>query len=262
MATSDQRVRSAGALVSRIAILTFAATFAAGCKPSADPASGRSGAAKSDASTSVTPASAAAPASQAAGGAQPDLLSRADAGRIRGQASAPIWIVEVSDFQCPYCKQWHDETYKQVLAEYVQTGKARLAYVNHPLSTHANAVPAAEATMCASAQGKFWEMHDAVFDAQERWATLSNPSQVLDSLATSIRADMSPWRECMSSHATLPLIQADRDRSASAGVRSTPSFLIGSEVIMGSQPIGVFRETIERALKSAAQRPAGTPPAR
>jgi len=262
MATSDQRVRFAGAFVSRIAIFTFAAAFAAGCKPSADPASGRSGAPKSDASGSVTTASAATPAGQTASGAQPDLLARADAGRIRGQASAPIWIVEVSDFQCPYCKLWHDETYKQVVAEYVQTGKARIAYINHPLSNHANAVPAAEAAMCASAQGKFWEMHDAVFDAQERWAALSNPSQVMDSLATTVGAAMPAWRECMSSHATLPLIQADRDRSASAGVRSTPSFLIGSEVIAGSQPIGVFRETIERALKAAAQRPAGTPPAR
>jgi protein-disulfide isomerase len=262
MATSDQRVRSAGAFVCRIAILTFAATLAAGCKPSADPASGRSGGPKSDASTSVTPASAATPTGEAAGAAKSDLLTRADSGRIRGQASAPIWIVEVSDFQCPYCKLWHDETYKQVVAEYVQTGKARLAYVHHPLSIHANAVPAAEATMCASAQGKFWEMHDAVFDAQERWAALSNPSQVLDSLATSVGATMPAWRECMSSHATVPLIQADRDRSASAGVRSTPSFLIGSEVIMGAQPIGVFRETVERALKAAAQRPAGTPPAR
>jgi len=262
MATSDQRPRSAGAFVCRIAVLTFAATLAAGCKPSADPASGRSGAPKTDASTSVTPASGAASASESAGGAKTDLLARADAGRIRGQGSAAIWIVEVSDFQCPYCKLWHDETYKQVLAEYVQTGKARLAYVNHPLSIHANAVPAAEAAMCASAQGRFWEMHDILFEAQERWAALSNPSQVMDSLATGVGADMPSWRECMSSHATVPLIQADRDRSASAGVRSTPSFLIGSEVIMGSQPIGVFRETIERALKSAAQRPAGTPPAR
>jgi protein-disulfide isomerase len=262
MATSDQRARSAGALVCRIAILTLAATHAGACKPSADPATGRSAAAKTDVSAPVTPASTAAPAGQAAGGAKSDLLTRADSGRIRGAASAPIWIVEVSDFQCPYCKQWHDQTYKQLDAEYVKTGKARLAYVNHPLSIHPNAVPAAEATMCASAQGRFWEMHDAVFDAQERWAALPNPSQVLDSLAASVGTTMPPWRECMSSHATVPLIQADRDRSASAGVRSTPSFLIGSEVIMGSQPIGVFREAIERALKTAAQRPAGTPPAR
>lgn len=232
---------------------------AASCKPSADPASGQRASAARGATAAATPA--ATPAAPAGGAASANpLLTRADEGRIQGQPSAPIWIIEISDFQCPYCKMWHDETYPAILKEYVQTGKARMAYLNFPLPSHQNAVPAAEATMCASAQGKFWQMHDQVFGAQERWSPLQDPSRVLDSLATAAGAEMTAWRECMATHATLPLIQADRDRGSGAGVRSTPSFLIGSEALAGAQPLSVFRETIEKALKDAASRPAGGAP--
>ena len=92
---------------------------------------------------------------------------RADLARIQGSPTAPVWVIEVSDFQCPYCKQWHDQTYKKLRDEFVNTGKVRLAYVNFPLAQHAHAGPAAEGAMCASAQGKFWEMHDALFTTQE-----------------------------------------------------------------------------------------------
>jgi protein-disulfide isomerase len=93
----------------------------------------------------------------------------ADQARILGRPTAPVWVVEVSDFQCPYCKMWHDSTYETLKREYVNTGKVRLAYINFPLEKHRNAMPAAEAAMCAAAQGKFWEMHDALFDAQAKW---------------------------------------------------------------------------------------------
>ncbi|HMH86433.1 MAG TPA: thioredoxin domain-containing protein, partial [Gemmatimonadaceae bacterium] len=94
--------------------------------------------------------------------APPDSnITRADLARIQGSASAPVWVIEVSDFQCPYCKQWHDQTYAAFRDQYVNTGKVRLAYVNFPLASHVHAWPAAESAMCAGAQGKFWQMHDA-----------------------------------------------------------------------------------------------------
>src|SRR3954452_15584930 len=93
-------------------------------------------------------------------------ITRADLARIQGSPTAPLWVIEVSDFQCPYCKQWHDQTYNTFLNQYVKTGKVRLAYVNFPLQSHAHAWPAAEAAMCAGAQGKFWAMHDPLFTTQ------------------------------------------------------------------------------------------------
>src|SRR5438270_1961275 len=85
--------------------------------------------------------------------APPDSnITRADLARIQGSPNAPLWVIEVSDFQCPYCKQWHDQTYTAFVAQYVKTGKVRLAYVNFPLGIHVHAFPAAEAAMCAAAQ--------------------------------------------------------------------------------------------------------------
>src|SRR5471032_2002658 len=106
-----------------------------------------------------------APTFAAAGmsGLTDSISTMADRGRIRGAASAPVWLIEISDFQCPYCKRWHDEVFGIVDKEYVQTGKVRLAYLNYPLSSiHANARAAAEAAMCASVQGKFWELHESL----------------------------------------------------------------------------------------------------
>ena len=82
------------------------------------------------------------------------ISDRADRGRILGDSTAAIWIIMASDFQCPFCKQWHDSTFGKLTQEYVRTGKVRLAYMNYPLPQHKNAMPAAEASMCAAVQGK------------------------------------------------------------------------------------------------------------
>lgn len=187
-------------------------------------------------------------------GAPKDSLSTmADAGRIRGDAAAPIWVIEVSDFQCPYCKRWHDETYQAVDREFVKTGKVRLAFLNFPIaSLHPNALAASEAAMCASVQGKFWEMHASLFTTQEKWAPVSNPMAAFDTLARVAGVDSGKWRECMASHASLALINADRDRLASRGVQSTPTFYIGDEQVLGAQPVDSFRVAIKRQLAKAA----------
>jgi protein-disulfide isomerase len=180
------------------------------------------------------------------------LLQRADRGRIQGDGAAPVWVIVASDFQCPYCQVWHTETYPALVKDYVRTGKIRMAYLNYPLNSHRNAWPAAEAAMCASAQGMFWEMHDAIFANQGLWSGMANAMQLFDSLAVNkfaLNAD--EWRSCMSSHATAPLVQADFERLRGAGVESTPSFFVGDRGISGAQPTDVFRAAIEQALAKA-----------
>ena len=180
--------------------------------------------------------------------ANDSLSTLADRGRIQGSASAPVWLVEVSDFQCPYCRMWHDSTYAAIVRDYVSTGKVRLAYLNYPLGIHVNAVPAAEAAMCASAQNKFWPMHDLLFETQDKWEQLPDPNVFFDSLATRAGVDHPQWIACVSKHLSRPLIEADRSRSQQRGVQSTPSFFIGDEAIAGAQPIADFRAAIERQL--------------
>jgi protein-disulfide isomerase len=173
---------------------------------------------------------------------------KADLARIQGSATAPVWVIEVSDFQCPYCKQWHDETYQVLRDEFVRTGKIRLAYINFPLAQHQFAWPAAESAMCAGAQGKFWEMHDALFSTQSKWEALPSPAMFFDSLARAQGVDAPRWRQCIQSGKMKAWIQADHDRAQTAGAASTPSFIIGDKLLVGAQPITEFRRAIDSAL--------------
>jgi protein-disulfide isomerase len=184
-------------------------------------------------------------------GASDTLAARADSARVQGTPGAPIWIVEISDFQCPYCRQWHEETYPRVKREVIDAGKARFAYLNLPLPSHRNAWPAAEAAMCAGLQRKFWPMHDALFHSQDRWAQLSEPGAVFDSLATSIGLDVGRLRTCVASKALRPLIQADYDRAVEAGIQSTPTFMVGDARLEGAYPYENFRQAVDAALARA-----------
>ncbi len=199
--------------------------------------------------TETTTVARAETASTTARPAQTDsIITRADLARIQGSATAPLWVIEVSDFQCPFCKQWHDQTYGALRDQYVKTGKVRLAYVNFPLASHAHAWPAAESAMCAGAQGKFWPMHDGLFATQTRWQGLSSPTAVFDSLAQANGLDMQSWRDCVSSGKMKPLIEADHDRAARAGASATPSFMIGDQILTGAQPLTVLQRVIDSAL--------------
>jgi len=113
--------------------------------------------------------------------------------------------------------------------------------------------------MCAAAQGKFWEMHDALFSSQTRWAPLPKPGPTFDSLATQMGLAMPTWRQCVAKHSTAALIESDRDRSASAGVQSTPSFFVGDQPLAGAD--APLRQALDAAL--AKTRPSRVkPPAR
>ena len=186
--------------------------------------------------------------------ATPDSnITRADLARIQGRPNAPVWVILVSDFQCPYCKEWHDRVYTAFVNEFVTTGKARLAYINFPLNSHVYAWPSAEAAMCAGAQGKFWQMHDALFATQQRWEVMPSPATLFDSLARASGVDDAKWRECVKSGKMKPLIQADHDRAAQAGANATPSFMIGDQILTGAQPIEKIRQAIELAAAKPAK---------
>jgi protein-disulfide isomerase len=207
-------------------------------------------------SGSAPPASDTAPstARAAASSAPVDpLVVAADKGRIEGDANAKTWLIIASDFQCPFCKQWHDESYKTIYDEYVRPGKIKVAYVNYPLAQHQHAMPTAEAAMCASAQGKFWEFHEALFATQKQWEALTSPTAMLDSIAGAVGVDKNTWKQCIESGKLRPMIIADRDRSAAAGVRSTPTFLIGNRLLLGALPVDSLRVALDAEIaKSAA----------
>ena len=182
-------------------------------------------------------------------------ITSADKGRIAGDSSAKTWVIIASDFQCPFCRQWHEESYREFMQEYVRSGKVKVAYINFPLGQHQNAVPSAQAAMCASVQNKFWQYHDALFDSQKRWEEMPEPRPVLDSIAKAVGVDFAEWKKCVDSDRMLPLIFADRDRAAAAGVRSTPSFLVGGQIIAGAVPMSDLRPVIDSAIAKAGSSP-------
>ncbi len=176
------------------------------------------------------------------------LLARADSARIQGADTASLWVIEVSDYQCPFCRTWHEQTYEPFRREFVETGRVRFAYLHFPLPNHQNAWPAAEAAMCAAAQGRFWAMHDRIFATQQHWAAMPNATSHFDSLAADAGISMPEYRNCVMQRTMRPLVQGDFDRSLEVGVNSTPTFIIGNRMVLGAQPIEAFRQVIESEL--------------
>ena len=105
--------------------------------------------------------------------------------------------------------------------------------------------------MCAGVQGRFWEMHDALFRTQSRWAPMADPTALFDSLATSVGAELAPFRSCVESKATRPMIEADAARVSDAGVQATPTFFVGDQKIEGAVPLADLRLALDRALAKA-----------
>lgn len=176
------------------------------------------------------------------------LRMLADRSRIEGDSSAPLWIIDASDFQCPYCAEWQRNTHEALRAEYVRTGKVKLAFVNFPLEQHKHAMAAARAAMCAGVQGRFWPVHDAIFETQERWADATDAAPLFESIARTAGVRVEEWRSCFTSDVMDPLIIADRERAERAGVQSTPTFILGKLVLRGAAPIEEFRRLIDSTL--------------
>jgi protein-disulfide isomerase len=203
--------------------------------------------------SAATPGTAAGAAAAAGAGDSTAVRAIADTARILGSPQAKVWMLIVSDFQCPFCKRWHDETFETLRREYVETGKVRVAYLHFPLDQHEQALPTAEAAMCAGAQGKFWPYQTALFESAERWGRPGSQSAVYDSLASAVGADPARFRACTGSRVMRALVEADRDRMVRAGVQSTPSFFVGSTPLSGAQPLDAFRRAIDAELARAAR---------
>lgn len=170
--------------------------------------------------------------------------------RTRGRADAPATMYEMSDFQCPYCGQFWRETLPAIERDYVATGKLRLVFVNMPLSIHPNAEPAAELAMCAARQHKFWQMHDLLFRNQDQWADLGEPGSYFLSLGDSLHLNRSQLQECLRTKATRAVVEADFDGSRRSGATSTPTFYVEGEMIVGSQPYGLFKQVLDSIIKA------------
>lgn len=177
------------------------------------------------------------------------ILERADRARVKGSEDAPIRIVEISDFECPYCARFFVESYRAIDSLYVRTGLVRYVWISFPNSSHPRAWPAIEAAFCAGAAGRFWPMHDVLFERQNDWKSSTDPNALFRSWAADIGIDEESFASCLRNDQTAPLQVRDYESAIAAGVASTPFFVVGDSVaIRGTVPLETFRSAVDSVL--------------
>ena len=178
----------------------------------------------------------------------PVSQSIADDDPVLGNASAPVTLVEFGDFQCPFCKKFHEEARKEILNTYVETGKVKIVYRDFPLENiHPSARPAAEAAECADEQGKFWPYHDALYTRQ---AELTKGTMDYAVLAGELGLNKVVFEKCVKDRKYKDEVTKDYEDGVQAGDDGTPALFINGKKVTpaGAQPFSVFQAQIEAAL--------------
>lgn len=179
--------------------------------------------------------------------------------RALGSATAPVTVYEMSDFQCPYCRQHAQQVFPTIEREYVRTGKVRWIFINYPLtSLHPNAVAAAQFAMCSAKQGKFWPAHDVLFQTQPVWAPLRDPGAFLASLIDSLGLPRAPMSRCLENGETVQEIKSDAEGARRAGASSTPTFYLEGGLMVGVHAIETFRHVLDSIYQ--VKKPKGKAP--
>lgn len=172
-----------------------------------------------------------------------DMTGLVDDDSVKGDADAPVTIVEFSDYECPFCARFYSQTYGQIVSEYIDTGKVKLIFRDFPLSFHQQAQKAAEAAECAGEQGKYYEMHDMLFEDG-----VVGGIPTFKGYAQDIGLDTTEFNTCLDSGAMASEVQKDFLDGQKAGVRGTPAFIINGKLVSGAQPFTVFQQVIDAEL--------------
>lgn len=176
---------------------------------------------------------------------------------VGGDPKAAVILIEFSDYQCPFCLQQTNSVMPEVARDFIKTGKVRYTFLNFPLEDlHPLAFGAAEAAECAGAQGRFWEMHQLLFDSQK---ALSRPD--LAKYAATLKLDGTKFAACLDVHTFAEKVRKEKAEGVKAGISGTPTLLIGmakpggsmvtvTRMIVGAQPYAGLKAVIDRTLSS------------
>jgi len=176
-----------------------------------------------------------------------DLLAITEQDNIKGKKSAQVTLIEYSDFQCPACA-----TYAPVVQAMNEKfdDKLLIVYRHLPLVTiHQNALPAARAAQASALQGKFWEMHDMLFEQQSTWSPVANPDAYFEQYARDLALDMEKFKADYESESVADRVETDRKSATALSLSSTPSFLLNGEVIRPTSDAH-FASLIEAVLNN------------
>ena len=183
----------------------------------------------------------------------------------RGSPDAAVVIEEFSDFQCPYCTRFTQQTLPGLEESHIANGEVLLVFYDFPLTTiHPQAMAAANAARCAGEQGAaaYWAMHDTLFSTTDQWSH-NNPNETFAQLGQDLGLEMDSFTSCLESQKHQEAIEADMALATTRGVRSTPSFFINDQPLIGAQPLTTFVAAIEtinsggELAAAAPEQPAG-----
>lgn len=177
---------------------------------------------------------------------------KGDTRHFLGDEDAPVTIIEFSDFQCPYCTKWSNETGAEIKQQYIDKGQVRLGYWHFPF-LGAQSLYAAEASECAGEQGAFWEYHDYLYRPNTGEGENSFNKENLKRFASELGLDTAAFNECLDSGRFTQFVQGQRSVAQQIGVSSTPTFLINGQPVIGAQPFPAFQSVIEEELSAATE---------
>ncbi|HXZ24777.1 MAG TPA: DsbA family protein [Nitrospiria bacterium] len=168
---------------------------------------------------------------------------------FRGPAAAPVVLTEFSDFQCPSCRAV-EPVLTQVLAAYPT--QVKLVYVNYPLPMHQFAERAAVAALCANEQGKFWELHDRLFDLQPEWAASADVLPLFHGYAVALGLDHDRFDACLASGRMLPMLREDIGRGTALKIEGTPTIFVNERRVAVGAGFDDLKRMIDDALRGAS----------
>jgi protein-disulfide isomerase len=169
----------------------------------------------------------------------------------KGKAGAPVWIVELADFGCGYCAKFASETMPALDSIYTKPGKVYWRFVPFVLGMFPNAKEAAEGSICAAQQGKFWPMHDKLYANRKVWMASKSPVTLVARLAAEAGVNSAAYGQCIRSKAVTETLERNNALARSLYVRGTPTFVINGEIVPGALPRDVFVKGLDAVYKSA-----------
>jgi protein-disulfide isomerase len=168
---------------------------------------------------------------------------------VEGNAKSKVVIVEYSDFECPACRTYYS-VMKQLMVEFKD--QVALVYRNFPLTEiHVNAELAARAAQAAGKQGKFWEMHDLLFEKQSEWASAANPETFFESYAALLGVSADQFKADFRSREIRDFVRAQRASAIKLGLQGTPTFFINGKQIQNPTSVDAFRAIIKDAINNS-----------
>ncbi len=206
------------------------------------------------------------PKEQAVQQIDPNLPPVKSEGYVLGSPTAPVEVIEFADFECPVCSDFAAVTEPDIRAKLINTGEMRLRFIDFPLPMHRNTWNASRAAACADEQGKFWAMHDALFQTQDKWngEATTDPDKYFKGLAGQLGLDTKKFDDCVDSKRMQAKIQAHERLAEERHVSATPSFVIAGKLITGAPQGGYdeFKRLVDQAKATAPSAPLPTPTAK